>query len=186
MADIWYASDRGGATVTTEETLKPEHTFTYRSARSGSLLAGIGIALLAETLVLHLWLVSRHPLIALTMTAISVATLAWLAADYVAMGRGTIRMDGEVLVLDVGRRFALRVPRASLASVVQPDWRDIPEAGTPAASDYLNLMKPAPPNVLLTLAEPSRVRIAGGIRRTVRRIGLHVDEPQRLVEALGN
>jgi hypothetical protein len=47
-------------------------------------------------------------------------------------------------------------------------------------------MKPAAPNVLLTLAEPTRLRIAGGIRRTVRRIGLHVDEPQRLLEALGS
>lgn len=158
--------------------------FTYRSARSGSLLAGIGIAILAETLVLHLWIVGRHPLIAWSMTAISIATLAWLAADYAAMGRGAIRLDDEALALDVGRRFALRVPRASLVSAVQPEWRDIPEAGTPAAADYLNLMKPAAPNVLLTLAEPSRVRIAGGIRRTVRRIGLHVDEPQRLVKAL--
>lgn len=101
-----------------------EDQFTYRLARSGSLLAGIG--------------------------------------------------------------FALRVPRSRLVSAVQPEWRDIPEAGTPAASDYLNLMKPATPNVLLTLAEPSRLRIAGGIRRTVRRIGLHVDEPQRLIEALGS
>ena len=158
--------------------------FTYRSARSGSLLTGIGIALLAETLVLHLWIVGRHPLIAWVLTAISIATLAWLAADYVAMGGGAIRLEGEHLRLDVGRRFALRVPRSSLASVVQPEWRDVPEAGTSAASDYLNLMKPAAPNVLLTLTEPSRVRIAGGILRTVRRIGLHVDEPQRLVEAL--
>jgi hypothetical protein len=117
-------------------------------------------------------------------TAISIATLAWLAADYVAMGRGAVRLDDEALALDVGRRFSLRIPRGKVAAVVQPQWRDIPEAGTPAAADYLNLMKPAAPNVLVTLAEPARVRIAGGIRRTVRRIGLHVDEPQRLVEAL--
>jgi hypothetical protein len=109
MADIWYVSGRGGATATTEETLKREQIFTYRSARSGSMLAGIGIALLAETLVLHLWIVGRHPLLAWSMTAISVATLAWLAAEYVAMGRGALRLDDESLALDVGRRFALRV-----------------------------------------------------------------------------
>ena len=158
--------------------------FTYRSARSGSLLAGIGIAILAETLVLHLWIVGRHPLVAWALTAISIASVAWLAADYVAMGSGVLRLDDEALTLDVGRRFALRVPRDSIASVAQPEWRDIPESGTPAASDYLNLMKPSAPNVLIVLDEPMRVRIAGGIRRTVRRVGLHVDEPQRLVRAL--
>jgi hypothetical protein len=163
-----------------------EEQFTYRSARSGSLLSGIGIAILAETLVLHLWIVGRHPLIAWSMTAISVATLAWLAADYIAMGRGAVRLTDEALALDVGRRFALRVPRSSIVSAVRPGWRDIPEAGTAAASGYLNLMKPAAPNVLLTLAAPAQVRIAGGIRRTVRRIGLHVDDPQRLVDAVGD
>ena len=51
--------------------------FTYRSARSGSLLAGLGLALLIETVVLHLWLVERHPVLAWILTGVSVATLLW-------------------------------------------------------------------------------------------------------------
>lgn len=35
--------------------------FTYRSARSGSLTAGLSLAVAVETMVVHLWLVQRHP-----------------------------------------------------------------------------------------------------------------------------
>lgn len=158
--------------------------FPYRSARSGSLIAGIGIALLAETLVLHLWLVAWHPLLAWAMTAISLLTLGWLAADYRAMDRGVIRLHAGELELKVGRRFTVRLPRENVASAMRPTWRDLPQMGTPAAASYLNLMKPAEPNVLLLLREPMQVRIAAGIRRTVGRVGLHVDEPERLVAAI--
>jgi hypothetical protein len=40
--------------------------FTYRSARSGKLVAGLGIALLVETVGLHILVVGRHPLIVAT------------------------------------------------------------------------------------------------------------------------
>jgi len=158
--------------------------FTYRTARSGSLFAGLGLALLVETLVLHLWIVGRQPLLAWLPTAGSLGTLTWLTADYVAMGRGAIRLIGNELAIVVGRRFALHVSRDQVARIVRPDWREIPEGGTPAAAGFVNPMKPAAPNVLITLAEPMRVRVAGGLWRTVQRIGLHVDEPQRLIEAL--
>ena len=158
--------------------------YTYRSARSGSFVVGIAIVLLAETLILHLWIVGRHPLLAWLLTISSLGAVARLVADYVEMGRGAIRLQDDQLALDIGHRVSLRVPRARVASVIQPTWRDIPESGTPAASEFLNLTKPATPNVLLTLREPTRVQIRGGISRTVQRIGLHVDEPEQLVTAL--
>ena len=158
--------------------------FTYRSARSGSLMAGIALALLVETVVLHYWLVAKHPLLAWVLTLVSLTTLAWLAADYAAMGHGAIRLDDDSLRLDIGRRFSMRLPRGYVTSAIQPAWRDLPEAGTPAAAGYLNFTKPAQPNVLLTLREPVTLRLVGGVRRPVQRIGLHVDDPQRLVAEL--
>jgi len=199
MAYIWYAPEHEGATEagSLHAPFMHEHAevigggeasataFTYRSARSGSLFAGLGIALLVETVVLHLWIVGRHPLLAWLLTAGSFGTLAWLVANYVAMGRGAIRLDEHALAIVVGRHFLLHVPRDRIAAVMHPDWRDIPEGGTPAAADFVSPMKPAAPNVLITLVEPMRARVAGGLPRTVRRIGLHVDEPQRLIQALG-
>lgn len=159
-------------------------TFSYSSARSGSLLAGIGLALVVETVALHLWLHVRHPFIAWGLTLASVGTLVWLVADYVAMGRGVVTVDDDALHCVIGRRFNVTVGRDAVESVVRPGWKDIPESGTPAAADYLNLTKPAEPNVLITLASPTRVRLPGGISRHVRRLALHLDEPEAFVSAL--
>lgn len=160
--------------------------FTYRSARSGSLLAGLGLAVLVEMTVLHLWLVGRHPVLAWTLTASSLLALLWLAADYRAVGRGAVRLGADVLDLQVGRRFAVRLSPAAVVTAVRPGWRDLPAAGTPAAAGYLNLMKPVSPNVLLTLAAPVEIRLPGGLRRSVQRLGLHLDEPEAFLALLGD
>jgi hypothetical protein len=158
--------------------------FTYRSARSGSLVGGLGLAIAVETVALHLWLAARHPIAAWALTVGSVAALVWLAADYRALGRGAVRLDAKTLDLRIGRRFALRLPRSAVVEVVRPTWRDLPTAGTPAAADYLNLTKPAMPNVLLTLSAPTTVRLAGGLARRARRLGLRLDDADAFVAAL--
>lgn len=158
--------------------------FSCASARSGSLLAGIGLALVVETVALHLWLHPRHPVVAWGLTLASVATLAWLVADYLAMARGAVRLGEEVVHFVIGRRFAFALERGGIEAVVRPGWKDLPESGTPAAADFLNLTKPAEPNVLITLVLSTRVRLPGGRSRNVRRLGLHLDEPDAFVSAL--
>ncbi len=158
--------------------------FTYRSARSGSVLIGFGIALLVEAVALHLWLADRHPMLAWLATVSSVAALLWLAGDYRALGRGAVRLGPDVLECNIGRRFALRLPRAAIAAAQQPGWRDLPKRGTPAAVGYLDLTKPATPNVLLILAEPTRVGLPGGFGRDARCLGLHLDAPAAFLLAL--
>jgi hypothetical protein len=157
--------------------------FTYRSARSGGLVFGLGLALLVETVALHLWLVDRHAVIAWTLSIASLATLLWLAADYRAAGRGAVRLSDHALDLRIGYRFAARIARSNVASVARAGWRDVPTPGTPMAEGYINLMKPSTPNVMLTLIAPTQLRLPGGIRRQVQRIGLCLDEPQCFLSA---
>lgn len=90
-------------------------------------------------------------------------------------------MNAEGMV-DGHRPFPL--PRSDIAVAVRPGWRELPQAGTPAAAGYLNMMKPATPNVLLTLTAPARVRLPGGLSRSVCRLGLHLDEPELFLAAL--
>src|SRR4051794_14872178 len=120
--------------------------FTYRAARSGALVAGFALVIGVETLVLHLWLMTRHPVFAWVLTSASVATIAWLVADYRALGRGAVHIAGSTLELRIGRRISASVPLATIAAVTRPTWRDVPAPGTPAAEGYVNLMRPASPN----------------------------------------
>lgn len=156
--------------------------FTYRSARSGALTAGLALAVAVETVVLHLWLASRHPGLAWALTALSALTLACLALEFRAWGRGAVRATPERLDLRIRGRVAAEVPRAAVAAVTAATWRDVPD-GPDAA--YLNATSPAEPNVLLTFVAPVPVRVAGGlVRRHVLRMGLRLDDPDGFVRAV--
>lgn len=159
--------------------------FSCRSARSGALAAGFAIVVVVETAVLHLWLGARHPVVAWTLTLLGLATLAWLADDWRAMGRGGVSVGDEAIALRVGRRFRADVPRALVVGATHPTWRDLPASEGDAAREFLDLTQPADPNVLLTLAAPTPVRLPGGIQRRVRQLALHLDDPQAFLAAVG-
>lgn len=164
--------------------LTPVSLFTYRTARSGALLSGLALAVGVETLVLHLWLAPRHPIVAWALTLGNLATLGWLVADYRALGREALTLGESTLEITIGRRGTTEVPLDLVASAVRPNWRDIPETGTPAAAHYLNLLKPASPNVLLTLTTPVSVRLIGGLRRSVSQLGFCLDAPDAFIAEL--
>ena len=159
--------------------------FTYRSSRSATLVVGIGIAVLVETVAIHFLLRVAHPIAAWVMTALSLSAIAWVARDYRAMGQGAVRIIEGDLQLTVGRRYDVRVPRTTLSRVLRPTFRDLPAPGTNQGRDYLNMTKPATPNVLIELDEPVSVRLPGGVRRRVRRLGLHLDDAAGFLTALG-
>jgi hypothetical protein len=158
--------------------------FSYRSARSGSFVAGIAIVLVVETVALHFLLVSRYPLVAWCLTASSIFAIWWVTRDYIALGRGAVRVDGDSVHLQIARRFDIVVAVANVARVLQPSYRDLPTPGTNQGRDYLDLTKPGTPNVLVVLETPTKVRLAAGVYRTVRRFALHLDDPAAFVAEL--
>lgn len=158
--------------------------FTYRSARVWSITVAIAVVIAVESAGLHLALHAGHPLVAWISTTAGASTLIWLARDVYALGRGAIRLDSGILDLRVGRRARAQVPLALVETIVTPTWRDIPAPGAADGSDYRNLMKPATPNVLLTLTQPIGVRFFGAITRPARRLGLRVDDPSAFIQAV--
>jgi hypothetical protein len=153
--------------------------FTYRSARSGGLVFGLGMAIVVETVALHALFMRSHPWLAWALTLTSAYALWWIVSDYRAMGVGAIAV-GETVELKVGRRVQATFPRSDIQSVSQPTWRERPTR----AEDYLNATKPAEPNVLIALSSPVAARLPGGAKRRVSRIGLHMDDPSAVVSAL--
>lgn len=157
-------------------------TFTYRNARDRAITAAIAVVILVETIVLHVALVAGHPVLAWRLTALSLITLAWLVADARAFGRGALRLDHEALHVAVGRRWTGEIPRGVIESAFRPTWRDIPAGQSDAR--YVNLTKPAEPNVIIVLRSPVPLRMLGALTRQVTRVGLHLDKPDTFVTAL--
>ena len=157
-------------------------SFALADTFPASLVWGLAIAAAAETVALHLWLAPRHPVAAWTLVALTVLSVAWLAAERRAAARRPIEVDGRTLVLRAGNRLHARLDLAAdVASVERLTWRTLPAP----AGDYLNAAKPGEPNVLVTLRRPTPVRIVLGITKTVTRVGLAVVEPERFVAVVG-
>ena len=130
-----------------------------------------------ETVVLHLWLRTGHPVLAWCLTLLSAATLIWLIADYRALGRPIVMVTEDVLHLTVGNRAIAGLPLSEVTAISQPSWRDIPEPQRAREIGYRNLMKPAEPNVLLQLVAPASIRGPAGVLIRVQLIGLRLDDP---------
>jgi hypothetical protein len=140
----------------------------------------IGLVLVIETGALHLILVGRHPWWGWSATMASLASLAWLVADYRRQGGAGLELGPTHWVLRRGGGAALVVPLAQLTRVSRPTWRELPPPGT---AGYVNVARPLDPNLLLEFAGPLPLEISLGVRRQVRLLGLHVATPDAVIEA---
>jgi hypothetical protein len=91
--------------------------------------------------------------------------------------RPTWLHDGQ-LCLRLGLRGALTVPRAQVRNA-----RKLAAGET--VDGALGLALPGARRVLIELSEPAEAVGIYGIRRTVSAVEVGVDEPDRLIEALG-
>lgn len=140
--------------------------------------------ILIESVAVHFAVAARRPVLAWVLTLTSVIAVLWLVRDYLALGTGAVRLGDETLELTIGRRFAMIVPLAAIERAATPTFRDLPAPGSTHGRDYLNLTKPAAPNVLVVLTEPQRVRLTAGVYRAARRIAFRLDDAPRFLAAL--
>ncbi len=145
-------------------------------------LVGIGLALVAEGVALHVWIAARHPAWAWAITALNAATLVWLWRDYQARALATLTLGDRDVVITVGNQLRCQLSRAGIASAELATWRSVPDPQM--ASDYVNSAKPLEPNVMLTFAEPVDARLPFGIRKRLTRLGVRVGEPERLISEI--
>jgi len=155
-------------------------TFAQRGACSRAITCGIGFVIVIEAVVLHLWLASTHPVLAWGLDAVSLYSLLWLVGHHRATGLRSIVLADGVLVLRSGLRLTARLPLTAITSVEAVTWRTAPRR----APGYLDTARPDGPNIVLTLEHPTAVTGPLGLRRTVARIGLRLEEPGRFVAAM--
>jgi hypothetical protein len=158
--------------------------FSYREARSPAITTAFCAVIAIESLAVHFAVAVRHPLVAWTLSVTSLAAIGWLVRDYRVFGSGAVLLTDDLIRLRIGRRFDVTIPLARVARVLQPTFRDLPAPGTNQGRDYLNLTKPAAPNVLIVLDTTQRVRLTLGIHREVRRVALRLDDAVGFVRVL--
>ncbi|WP_412060830.1 hypothetical protein [Rubrivirga sp. IMCC45206] len=149
-----------------------------RASGYGTVLAGIAVAAAMElvgghVLVRHLWGDGA----ALVHLALSGYAIVWLVGDWRALGARPTTLDGDTLHVRCGLRWTAAVPVAAIEAVYhvrRPLPADRPTVRATAGT----------PQFALDLRKPVVAEGPYGLRRTVTRVALSVDDPDRFVAAL--
>lgn len=168
-----------------EQPIEEKSAFGYvRTSGYGGVLLGILIAAVLELVAGHILLhLFWSPTAALVHLALSGYALLWFLGDYQAMRLRPIRVDDEAFALRLGLRWDARIPTAQIAGVRRLEQPLL------KAKDTLNATPLGRLRYLIELREPVVVDGPYGLRRTVSKVGIAVDDAERfearLVEVLG-
>lgn len=163
------------------EVLPTDHVFpTHQKSGFVALLATATGLSLVEAGAAHLIVGHWWPRVAWVLTALSAYSVLWLVAHGQAVRCRPVLLTATTLVVRVGLVWRIATLRAHLVSAVELTAMPAP------APEVLNAARPllTPPNLLLTFAEPQRVRGLYGLHRTVRYLAIYVDEPADLARQL--
>jgi hypothetical protein len=113
------------------------------------------------------------------LTASGVYAIVWLIAHDRSLTTRPILLDADRLLLHAGLRLKARVDW----SVVQ--GADVVASSPPLrAPGYLDVARPAEANLIVRFRAPVLVEAAFGVRRRVTRVGICVDDPEALRNAI--
>ena len=119
-----------------------------------------------ELLVVHFLLALWRPWVALVVSVVTLAGIAWLIGVIRSFRILPVLIDGDQLVMRAGRLRALPIPLDRIAG-----FRETWTATDLKARDVANLALIAYPNIWIDLTEP----VAG--RRPVRAVAHKLDDP---------
>ena len=158
-------------------THSAERAFALEGGLPASLAIGLGLVLVIEGAVLHVWVAERSRTWAWGITAINVLTMVWLWREHASSRRARVIVRENDVVIDAGSRLQCRFPRSAIASAEAATWRSVPDMAT----DFANTAKPLEPNIVVTLHDPIDAKLALGITKRVRRVGLRVADADALM-----
>lgn len=143
-----------------------------------SVLLGLLLVLLVETLALHLLVSQWSAIGAWVLTGLSVYALIWFVGDYRAFAARPVRLGASHVLVRVGLRWEVTLPLDAIAAIeVHPSLKDKPE-------EALSVVVLGRPTLRLTLRHAVQVIGVYGMRKTTDDIWLHVDEVDRFCNAL--
>ena len=153
---------------------------TYQQSGFVAVLATFAGLSVLEAIAAHLVASYWWPRGAWVLTGLSGYSVLWLLAHGQAVRCRPVLLTATTLVVRAGLVWRVAIAKEQVSSIVE--ITDLPAA----APDLLNTARLllTPPNLLLTLAAPQRVRGPYGLHRTVRRLAIYVDDPAGLAQQL--
>lgn len=165
-----------------EEEPGPDVFSYHRKSGYGAVLGALLMVCAFEALGVHFLLQRWSPAAAWIFTILTLYGMIWMVGDARAQRLRPILLADGVLHVRIGLRWTLPVPLAAVAEVA--DARTVRPPLPRRAPEYLRATVLGAPQLLLVLREPLTAQGPYGIRRTATRVGLGVDEPDRLRAAL--
>lgn len=153
--------------------------FPYHKTSSyGAILAGILIAATVELVGGHFLLMMWSPTAAWIHLALALYGVIWLVGDYRAMRYRPMRVQDGQISIRCGLRWQVDLAREQIHAVVSPT-RAIENR-----DDYLALTAATKPDLILVLQKPETIDGPYGITRKAQCLGVSVDDPAGLRQAM--
>jgi hypothetical protein len=148
-----------------------QHSFSYhRNSGYGALILTLMVIATVEVVGMHLLVSLWSGTAAWLLSALGAYAVLWMAGDYQAVRLRPVVATGDALLVRVGLRWSASIPY-TLIERVQPRDKEVLSKRTPG---YLHAALLTDPQMVLVLRGPY------GIEKEVRRVGLAVDEADRL------
>lgn len=164
--------------IKSENTEGVSAAFTmHRKVGYGAILAVVMVAGSMEMLGMHVLVAKYSSIGALVLTVLSIYSLVFLIADFMAMKKRPILLEKDVLRFRMGLRWSALIPISNIDSV-----QLIKNYKKDTAQKTLNAALLGNPNCKITLKQPLTVKGIYGIKKTVSSIVFNVDDEKRFIE----
>ncbi len=151
------------------ETKNPTY-FTYHKENGYiAFMVTIALVLIAETVILHIWLASWSNVVAWVLTGISIYSSFFLIGDLNAARLRPIFFTDEGIVFRAGLRWRTTVSYSQIEAV---------EFKTPDKEneEFQNFALTGDPNVLLTFNTEIDAKGLYGLSKTFTKLAIHLDD----------
>jgi hypothetical protein len=154
-----------------------QNSFSYhRNSGYSTLILTLMFVSVVEIVGMHLVVRLWSGTVAWVLSALGAYAVLWMAGDYQAVRLRPVVATDDALLVRMGLRWSVSIPYTQIEQV-QPFAREASSKRTPG---YLHAALLTDPQVVLVLRGPVRARGPYGIEKEVQRVGLAVDEADRL------
>lgn len=167
---------------------QPNHFTFHRRSGWPAIAGGLILAVIAESIAIHLWIGHRFPALSIVLALLDVYSILWLLADARAFALRATTIDSEKIDLRFGNRWNARISWSEIegAEAVKPSLGGEKELDAEQTGGVkpLKLALLERPTILLRLQKPTTIAGMYGIRKKTSLLALATDDDARFEQIL--